>query len=853
MSERRSSLSLDVSAVPARPGGAGYYTIASGAGIGRTRRRRSDARGPPRRRGALADWCLGPAGPGRRAGERRGPRRVPASRPGRLVFEQMGLAPVLRRLGVAVHHGPHYTMPARAPVPCAVTVHDCTFFDHPEWHVRSKVAFFRRAIRRAATHAARGHLRQPGHRGTPRAGVRRAGPGGGGAPRRRPRPVHPARAGRGRRPGRARPRRAIPLDRPLVAFVGTLEPRKGVVPLVRGLRPGGRHRSRRRAGAWPARAGGAWPRPSAPSPRRATRRASCAPGTCPTTPSPRCCVRPPWSPTRPSRRVSGCPPSRRWPAARRSSRPRAPPWPSWPATPPLLTAPGDVAGLAGRSSTALAERPPRPGRRDLGHGRGGGADVGGQRGAATSTAYAAGPRTPARRVPHGACADHRRQGLRRPAGSPRTWPSTATTSSVIDIETDVADGAAVRPVMDDVQPDAVYHLAARTHVGECWEDPSEVLRVNVLGTAESWPPPGRPTSAPRVLVVSSAEVYGIVAPEQLPLTEDSPARPGQPVRGEQAGRRGGRPAGLARLRPAGHRGPPVQPRRPGAVAQLLRPGPGQAHRRGPAFGRGLAAGGDPHHAARLHRRTRRRGGLPARWSSGGEPGRVYNVCSGRDVAMSEVAARLLDLAGCRPLPRDRPGAGAPGGRPGAARRRRPARGGHRVASRRSRWPTRWPTSWPRGRREAVRAEPATVGAARRPAPSGVGGWRRCGHEVHGGAGQVVEVLHAAGHAVAHAVEALVDGEVLVQPVLQLDALHLGALVAEHAEADGDVGRIAGQVGDAPRDDGEAGRSRRACWRAPLSLVREQSIALVKQLQALWYAAHAGIRSRELPESRNCDR
>ena len=56
--------------------------------------------------------------------------------------------------------------------------------------------------------------------------------------------------------------------------------------------------------------------------------------------------------------------------------------------------------------------------------------------------------------------------------------------AVIDIETDVADGAAVRRVMTDVAPEAIYHLAAMTHVGESWENPSQVLRVNVLGTAE---------------------------------------------------------------------------------------------------------------------------------------------------------------------------------------------------------------------------------------------------------------------------------------------------------------------------------------------------------------------------------
>jgi glycosyltransferase involved in cell wall biosynthesis len=41
-------------------------------------------------------------------------------------------------------------MPEHAKVPLVVTVHDLTFFDHPEWHERTKVLVFRRAIRVAA-------------------------------------------------------------------------------------------------------------------------------------------------------------------------------------------------------------------------------------------------------------------------------------------------------------------------------------------------------------------------------------------------------------------------------------------------------------------------------------------------------------------------------------------------------------------------------------------------------------------------------------------------------------------------------------------------------------------------------
>jgi glycosyltransferase involved in cell wall biosynthesis len=38
-------------------------------------------------------------------------------------------------------------------MPSVVTVHDLTFFDHPEWHERSKVAYFRRMIRAAVARA----------------------------------------------------------------------------------------------------------------------------------------------------------------------------------------------------------------------------------------------------------------------------------------------------------------------------------------------------------------------------------------------------------------------------------------------------------------------------------------------------------------------------------------------------------------------------------------------------------------------------------------------------------------------------------------------------------------------------
>jgi glycosyltransferase involved in cell wall biosynthesis len=52
-----------------------------------------------------------------------------------------------------VWHGPHYTLPLRLRGPSVVTVHDLTLLEHPQWHERAKVQFFRRMIPAAAARA----------------------------------------------------------------------------------------------------------------------------------------------------------------------------------------------------------------------------------------------------------------------------------------------------------------------------------------------------------------------------------------------------------------------------------------------------------------------------------------------------------------------------------------------------------------------------------------------------------------------------------------------------------------------------------------------------------------------------
>jgi glycosyltransferase involved in cell wall biosynthesis len=61
----------------------------------------------------------------------------------RFAWEQAGLPSLVRRSGADVLHSPHYTMPLAAGVPVVTTLHDATFFTHPEVHLPVKRRFFR--------------------------------------------------------------------------------------------------------------------------------------------------------------------------------------------------------------------------------------------------------------------------------------------------------------------------------------------------------------------------------------------------------------------------------------------------------------------------------------------------------------------------------------------------------------------------------------------------------------------------------------------------------------------------------------------------------------------------------------
>jgi glycosyltransferase involved in cell wall biosynthesis len=212
-------VAIDVSAVPAQPVGAGVYVLRLVEALAASREVELDL---VARRDDGVRWAT-------LAGGARVWAEAPTRRPVRLAWEQAAGPRLARRLGPDVWHGPHYTMPLRVR-PAVVTIHDLTFFDHPEWHERGKVPYFRSMIRASAARAA-GLVCVSRYTAERLAAVVRP---------RVPVAVVPhgfdhERFSPGPDPGDADRLAVLGVRPPFVAFVGTLEPRKGVPALVRAV------------------------------------------------------------------------------------------------------------------------------------------------------------------------------------------------------------------------------------------------------------------------------------------------------------------------------------------------------------------------------------------------------------------------------------------------------------------------------------------------------------------------------------------------------------------------------------------------------------------------------------------
>lgn len=211
---------------------------------------------------------------------------------------------------------------------------------------------------------------------------------------------------------------------------------------------------------------------------------------------------------------------------------------------------------------------------------------------------------------------------------------------------DLLDPVGVERLLDAQRPDVVYHLGGWSDVGGSWNAVLDCFRVNAEGTLNLLDA-CRTTSRPRVLVVSSADVYGRVTPDELPITESSPYRPVTPyaaskIAADELAHQAWLGHGLEtiRVRAFNHLGP-------GQTTRFVAPAVAERIACNERDGLDEVAVGnltprrditDVRDVVRAYRML----------VVDGRPGEAYNVCTGVDLSVGELAERLIALAS-RPM------------------------------------------------------------------------------------------------------------------------------------------------------------------------------------------------------------
>ena len=217
----------------------------------------------------------------------------------------------------------------------------------------------------------------------------------------------------------------------------------------------------------------------------------------------------------------------------------------------------------------------------------------------------------------------------------------------VDRELEISQAAAVADAVARARPDAVVHLAAQSSVTAAAADPAEAYRVNYLGTRALLEAARVHAPGARVLLVSSAQVYGSAPPGAQPFDESSPLRPRSAYDWTKAagdllgGAYGDRGLHVVRVRPFNHTG---AGQGPGFFAS--------------AMARQIAemeAGKSPPvlvvgnlESVRDFLDVEDVVDAYVRLLQGAVPSGVYNVASGRGRTMREVLALLLARAALAP-------------------------------------------------------------------------------------------------------------------------------------------------------------------------------------------------------------
>ncbi|HER24654.1 MAG TPA: SDR family oxidoreductase [Candidatus Atribacteria bacterium] len=215
---------------------------------------------------------------------------------------------------------------------------------------------------------------------------------------------------------------------------------------------------------------------------------------------------------------------------------------------------------------------------------------------------------------------------------------------IILYQCDIRNYDSLKKIMEKNQPDEIYHLAAISFVPNSMKDPKLTFDTNLYGTLNLYQAIIELKSNPKMLFVGSADEYGIVNENDLPINENCPLRPMNPYSISKASADflsytyfKNYNLNIIRARPFNHIGPRQSPEfvcssfakqiveiEKGLEEPIMKVGNLEAKR---DF-------------------TDVRDMVIAYWLAmqKGKTGEVYNICSGRTVQIKELLNNLLKLS-----------------------------------------------------------------------------------------------------------------------------------------------------------------------------------------------------------------
>ena len=96
------------------------------------------------------------------------------------------------------------------------------------------------------------------------------------------------------------------------------------------------------------------------------------------------------------------------------------------------------------------------------------------------------------------------------------------------IEADLRDYSATRKLLERTRPEMIFHLAAQSFVPSSWTAPDETLTTNIRSQTNLFEAMRELNLDATIQIACSSEEYGLVKPEETPITEDNPLRPLSP-------------------------------------------------------------------------------------------------------------------------------------------------------------------------------------------------------------------------------------------------------------------------------------------------------------------------------------